>query len=496
MFRYLWSFKNSSIQTGSLKILVVRSLFWATLLPFSTRLLSFIRTIILARILIPNDFGLFGLGFTIITLFDTFTAPGLQDAIIQKKNERDKDLNTAWTFYILRGILVAIALSLTYPLFAKYFNEPLVEKMLPFLSLCFIFKGFSNIGIAYFQKDLEFQKRFFYLFIGALFDVIISIILAILLKNFWALVWSCITSEFAMMVLSYVFSPYRPKLYFKVNILKDLLKFGMWIWGLGIISFFIFRADKFIISKILGTSALGFYIMATRFADITALNIGRVFSTVMFPAYSKIQNDVSRLKNAFLTNLEIILFISLQITIIFVFLAPEVVRFVLGEKWLPSIGPLRILALASLIRAIITPCSSLLKGIGKPKIEFVLSFIRAVITFVLAILLTRIWGITGTAIAILLGVVTTYPIWIYLTMRLIELNFKFIFKKIQPIIFGGILMIINLILFKKYIHINLLYHFVFVILISTVLFIVPSLYAWRSLNNGPFFTIFQLISNK
>lgn len=483
-------------RSDSLSIRVARSLFWATALPLCSRLLSLIRTIILARILIPEDFGLFGLGFTFITLLETFTSPGLQDAIIQKKNETNKDLNTAWTFHIIRGIFLVIVLFLTYPLLANYFNEPIIKKILPFLSLYFIFKGFSNIGTVYFQKDLEFHKRFFYIFTGAFFDVIISIILAIVFKNFWALVWGCLVSEFVMMILSFIFSPYRPKLQLNVKTLNELFKFGMWVWGLGIISFFIFRADKFIIAKLVGSAALGFYIMANRFADITAINIGRVFSTVMFPAYSKIQNDVSRLKNGFLANLEIILFITLPITIILVISPSEIIKFLLDEKWLPSANPLRILAIASLLRALMTPCSSLLKGIGKPSVEFILSLIRAGITFVSAIFLTKYEGITGTACAILFGVLFIYPMWIYFIIKFINLNLGIIVRQTYPIVYGAILMVIGLILMRNYISFYFLSYFVLAILTSIILFVIPSIYYWRILNSGPFFTILQFMKNK
>lgn len=484
------------LQSNTLRHRVAQSIIWATAIPFSSRVLSLIRTTILARILKPVDFGVFGLSFTVITLFDTFTSPGLQDAIIQKKDETNRHLDAVWTFHVFRGLLLAVLLLVLFPLFSQYFKEPILANILPFLSLFFILKGISNIGIIYFQKNLEFHKRFIYVNIGVVSDIIVSIILAMTLKNFWALVWSCIASEFIMMIFSYILSSYRPRIIIDKVILKELFKFGIWIWGLGMISFFIFRADKFIIAKLLGSSALGFYIMATRFADITAINIGRVFSTVMFPTYSKIQDDLSRLKKGFLINFEIILFITLPITIILVILAPEIIKFMLGEKWLPSARPLQILAIASLLRALMTPCSSMLKGIGKPYIEFILTSIRAGITFSTALVFTKLWEISGTAFAILLGVVITYPIWIYLGVKFVNLKLKEIFTEINPMILGAGLMTFAIILSKYQFPLNFSPTLIVVAIFAIILFILPSVYFWRVLKTGPFFVITNYFRGK
>jgi O-antigen/teichoic acid export membrane protein len=433
----------------------------------------------------PSDFGIVGMATVIISLFETFTTPGLQEALIQKKEEKRAHLDSAWTALVIRGFGLTLALFLTATLFGKFFKENYVSNILLPLSFVFIFRGLTNIGIIYFQKDLEFYKRFIYVNTGVLIDALSSVILAVILKNFWALVWSVIISDFILMIVSYLMHPFRPKFYFDYKMLRELLNYGKWIWGLGLISFFIFRTDKLIIAKVIGSSALGFYIMANRFADITALNIGRVFSTVMFPAYSRIQDETDRLKKGFITSFEMVLFISSPITIVLVIMAPEITRIILGVKWMPCVVPMQILAIASFIRAIMAPCGSLLKGIGKPKIEFGLSALRAGITFISAIFLTKFWGIVGTSFAVLLGVFLTYPVWVYIIIRSIKINANELFIKIFPIAISTIAMLVCLIFLKNIMPSMNLTYFIFTLMLSLIFFIVPLIFYWRQLNTGP-----------
>jgi O-antigen/teichoic acid export membrane protein len=474
---------------------IFQSTIWAFLIPLSTRFISLIRTIILAKLLAPADFGTFGIAIVIIYFFETMTAFSLPDALIQKKQETKDQLDTVWTFQIIKGFLLAFITFIFSYKISKFFAEPKLIYIIPMICITYILRGFTNIGIIQLQKELEFHKRFIYINIGAFADIIISICLAFILRNYWALIGGYIISELILAIASYLIVPYRPKIQFNFIIIKDLFNFGVWLWATSMISFAIVRIDKLIIAKVIGTTALGYYMMANKFADITAVNIGKALSSVMFPAYSKVQDEISLLKKGFLTSLEFVLLISLPVSAILIILAPEFTTIILGRKWMPCVKSMQILTAASFIRALMLVYISLFRGVAKTKWEFILALMRAIIIIATVVFLTNIWGIEGTSISILLGVLLTAPFGIYLSVRIVRTNSKEIIMKILPIVFGVVSMSIIMIAFKVYISIKQIDYLIITIIISLIFFILPLIIYWRIFNCGPIPTILHYLKS-
>jgi len=158
-------FFNSLKSTeGTLTDKVLRSGFWVFLLRIINRGFSLLRLLILARLLSPNDFGLMGIALLTMSILETFSETGFQQALIQKKEDIETYLNSAWTFLILRGLFLYIILYLLAPYIAIFFNTPKAGSIIQAIGVLLIFKAFNNIGIIYFKKELEFYKEFIYQF--------------------------------------------------------------------------------------------------------------------------------------------------------------------------------------------------------------------------------------------------------------------------------------------------------------------------------------------
>ena len=254
--------KGNLKQAESLSKKVVRGGIWVFTLRITNRGLGFIRTIILARLLAPEDFGLIGIAMLAASTLDAFSQTGLQSALIQKKDDIKTYLDVAWTTLAIRGIFLFGILFLSAPLIAKFFNSAQAELVIMVIAVNMIITGFGNIGVVFFQKELQFKKQFTYEFSATIVDLLVSISLAFILRNVWALVWGGVAKNITRFCLSYILHSYKPRLRFNKDKFRDLFGFGIWVSGSTILIFLITQGDDILVGRMLGVTALGFYQMA------------------------------------------------------------------------------------------------------------------------------------------------------------------------------------------------------------------------------------------
>lgn len=382
---------------------VVHAGFWAFALRIADRSFGLIRTIVLARLLAPEDFGLFGIAMLALTALETFSETGFNAALIQRPGDIRPYLDTAWTVQAIRGFLLAAILLLIAPFVAEFFGEPGAEPLMQALALYQVLSGLVNTGVLYFRKELEFHKEFIYMFSGTLVNFLVAIPAALILRNAWALVFGYIAGQLIRLVVSYLVHPYRPRLNLNRTFAKEIFGFGRWVLGSSMLVFLINNGDNIIVGRLLGAISLGLYLMAYTIANTPATEISNVVSQVAFPAYSKLQNSIDNLKNGYLKVLQISTFISIPIAGLIFVLAPEFTLIFLGEKWTPIVPVMQLLVLSGLMRSIAAISGFLFYSIGRPEIDTKLQILRLIIILALVYPFTIEWGITGTAIAVFLS---------------------------------------------------------------------------------------------
>lgn len=212
--------------------------------------------------------------------------------------------------------------------------------------------------------------------------------------------------------LSYLFHAYRPKFQLDRKKITELFGYGRWLLGSSIVIFLATQGDDAFLGKMLGPIALGFYQLAYRISNIPATGITHLTGSVMMPAYATVQNDKERLGRGFINTLEAILTLTIPLTIFIIMATPEIVYGVLGSKWAPAIGPLQILAVAGFIRAVAATGGPLFLGSGHPQWDFWLNLVRLIVIAVTIYPLTTMWGISGTSVSVVLGLVATLPVWL------------------------------------------------------------------------------------
>ena len=383
---------------------VVKSGFWAFALRAVNRAFSFVRLIILARVLAPEDFGLMGIALLTMATLDTFSQTGFQAALIQKKDDIKSYLDAAWTVLILRGSILFAILYIIAPFAAHFFNAKEAEVIIRVIGLSFLIQAFTNIGVIYFEKELEFNKFFIYSFFGTLSDFVVAVSAALILKNVWALVFGSLAGSTAMCITSYFIHPYRPKFDFHLGKAKELFGFGKWILGSSILIFLITQGDDIFVGKLLGTTALGLYQLAYRISNMPATEITHVISQVTFPAYSKLQDNLPKLREAYLRTLQLTAFLSFPIAGLIFVLAPDFTRIFLGEKWMPMVPAMQVLVFAGLVRSIAATTGPIFHAVGKPKIDTIWQIVRLSVLATLIYPFTIKWGILGASIVVFLSI--------------------------------------------------------------------------------------------
>lgn len=415
-----------------------------------------VRLIVLARLLAPEDFGLMGIAMLAISTLETFSKTGIETALIQKKDDIKPFLAPSWTFLVIRGIIIFSLLFFSAPLVAIFFNSPSVVSIIRFLGFYALIKAFSNIGVIYFEKELEFKKQFIFQISGTLVDMIVSIVLSILLRNVWALVFGLLAGQMTMLCASYIMHPLRPTFSFNLKQIRELFSFGKWILGSSILGFIINQGDDIVVGKMLNPINLGFYQMAYRLSNLPATEITHVISRVTFSAYSKIQDNVSRLRNAVTRTLRLVSFISVPLGGGMFILAAEMTRVFLGEKWLPIVPAFELLCIIGVVRSITANFGSILNSQGRPDIQTRASLLNTVILALSLYHLVKYFGMMGAVYSRLVTLLSQFYIWPYV-LRTLQMSLKEMLKTFSLPFISTLLMVFSIAVAKNlFYRLNLL----------------------------------------
>lgn len=381
---------------------VVHSGFWVFALRGCHQVFYVARIIVLAKILSPTDFGLFGIALLAASTLETFTQTGLHSALIQKRENIERYLNSVWTVAVIRGVVLGLIVFVSAPYVAQFFDSPRAAPIMRVVALSILLQALTNIGVIYFQKELEFRKQFIYEVVGTLADFVVAVTAALIYKSAWALVLGLIAGDGVRCIASYLIHPYRPRFCRELSLIKGLWGFGRWIAASNVLVFFLTRGDDMLVGKVLGPAALGLYQMAYKISNVPATEISHMISRIAYPAYSKLQHDVERVRVAYVKVLQLTSFLSFPISALMILFAHDFVRMVLGEKWLPMVPAMQVLSLFGLTRSLNATTGPLLQAINKPYILTLGSAIQLVIFILIIYPLTKAFGLVGVSLSVLL----------------------------------------------------------------------------------------------
>lgn len=396
---------------------IIKGTGWIGSIRVITRALTFGKTLIIARVLSPSDFGLFGIATLVLTFVEIFTETGVNVFLVQEKSEIDHFINTAWIVSLIRGGLIASVIALSAPLVAIFFKSPNATGMLLLISLVPLARGFINPAIIKFQKEMLFHKQFYYQASIAFVEAVVSSILVIVTHNVASLIMGLLASVLFEICISFMLIGPRPILKFEGQLFRKVIGYGKWITASTILNYFYQHGDDIAVGRILGTGALGIYDMAYRISLIPLSDVSDVLTQVTFPIYVRISDDKKRLLRAFLRTFLAIGGLASFAGLILFFFPSQLISLLLGDKWLPAVPVLRVLAIFGVIRAISVFSTTVFLSIEKEKVFTLVALVGLVGLALPIVPLVNKFGIVGAGLAALIGTSATLPVIIFYLVR-------------------------------------------------------------------------------
>jgi O-antigen/teichoic acid export membrane protein len=422
-------------------------MFWLNIFALAKKPFGLIQTIILARLLSPESFGVMSIALMSIGFLNTFSQTGFNKAIIHSPKIDDGMLNTAWTVAILRGILLSIILFMCAPMIASFFKADYAAPMIAALGLKILFFGFQNIGLILLSKELRFNRRIALDAISFLVNITVTITLAFLLRNAWAIIYGIIVEQIFTTLFSYRVSSYRPRLKFSLNSFYTLFQYGRWVTINKVVLYVSSQMDKVVLGKLLGVSLLGIYTIALQLAEYTTKFTDNI-RTILFPALSSINSEPEKVKNAFLNFMSVVVFFVYPIQVCIIVLGDSFIHLFLGDEWGPAFRPMQILCVGALGRIFFTSCFPLFNAVGKPNYVFFLNFLRVAILISIIFPLSFIYKINGIAMAYTVSYIICIPIAFRMILRQLSLSLPDFYFLLYPTI-GSLLLGICFYSFKE-----------------------------------------------
>lgn len=376
---------------------------WSVALRWSVRGIGLASTVILARLLIPADFGIVAMAMLFVGAIEILSETGQRLALIRHPAPAREHYDTAWTVSILIGLCLSAVIFLTAPIAGWYFHEPRAVLVVECLAVRALLGGFENIGVVDFRKELQFSRQFGYAVYQKLISFAVTVALALLLRNYWALVGGIIVSRIAEVGLSFAMHPYRPRLSLAKT--RELWSFSTWLLVKHVGEYLTEKLDEFFVGRATGTVGMGRYNVAEDLAGAPTSEIAGPIVASLFPVMAKVQGDRAKLVELYLNTLGWMAVVCASTSVGVAVTAHEIVAIVLGSRWLDVTPLIEWLALAAGVTALTGSCFVVLEIANRPQFSARLQWSRvALLLLILPIVsLTmdpRIFAIARFAVSV------------------------------------------------------------------------------------------------
>ncbi len=395
----------------------LRGITWLSSFRAITRILSFVKIAVLARVLTPTQFGVFGIASLVLSLLEILTETGINIVLIQTKKEIDGYINSAWVVSIIRGFIVSALILLSAPFIASFFNSPSSLNIILFISLVPLIRGFINPAVIKFRKDLNFNYEFWFRTTLFLVDAAVSVVAALLTNSVYSLIYGLLAGAVLEVILSFILIKPRPIFKIEKKYFDEIFHKGKWVTAYGIFNYLAGNLDNIGVGKILGSSSLGIYQVAYKISILPISEVSDVVSQVVFPVYMKIGEDINRVRTAFVKTIILMFVGSLLVGGVIFFFPTLLITTILGSQWLSAVPVLKVLSLYGILRTLGGPSSAFFLARGKQNYVTVITLIRCLVILFTIYPLVNSFGILGAGYSALLSVVVEIPVIIFLLYR-------------------------------------------------------------------------------
>lgn len=378
---------------------VIKGAVWTSIERFGFLSIQFIANLIMARILMPSDFGIIGILLIFMNIANVLADSGLGAALIQRKSISSIDCNTIFYTNICVGFVLYFLLYICAPIIESFFNHDNLVSYLRIINIIILIDALSSIQNSLLVRSLNFKKIATIKIISALVACSISICLALRGYGVWSLVWQYVIYSISRSILLFFIAKWRPNIQYSFSSLKSLFGYGSKLMFSTFISDLYLNFQALLIGKFLTPKILGYYTQAKQLQQVPVTALTSIVNQVTFPALSKIQDDSARFAFAFKNNITLLAFVNFPLMFLLSAIATPLVSLLYTSKWLPAVPYLQFLCIGfGALLAIHNTNLTALKAIGKSgavlKLEIIKKMIGCILLFV-GIKIYGIWGLMG-----------------------------------------------------------------------------------------------------
>jgi O-antigen/teichoic acid export membrane protein len=396
--------------------------------------LQLIFTAVLSRLLLPADFGIMTIATMVTGFAQLFVEMGVGSALVQKKDIDDTHINSAFTFSLISAVAMTGLFYLVDPLLAIFFKQPALTNVLNLLIWTFPITIISRVSYSLLQRDLKFKKLAGNNLVSNLIGFgFIGIPLAYMGYGFYALVWANLSQSAIYTAILFYHQPHKIKLQINRKSLKELTSYGSQFTASKIFNYWAINGDYFVVSKILGTVALGYYSRAYRLMGMVNTIFGTIMDSVLFPSFAKVQDDSEKTRLALDRGFTILLWLFFPASVFMSLTATEIISILFGPKWLFVIIPFQILSLGMFFRIGYKLAGSFLRGCGFIKFNSKAQIVYFVSVIVFAYI-GSYFDIIGVAVGVSVSLLITFVYMCNFTVKNSTYTWRLFFKGFKNVI--------------------------------------------------------------
>jgi lipopolysaccharide exporter len=423
---------------SSLSLKTAKGAGWVIAWRVATRNLGLLSTLILARLLTPDDFGLVAIATGFILAVDALSSFGVQDALIREV-KLDRELyDTAFTMNLFRGVATAAIIALSAWPLGEFVGDPRLGLVLLALAAGSLLGTFENVGIVDFVRQLDFQKEFRLQLTGRVVGIVVTIVLAVLFHSYWALIAGILVGRLVRLAQSYTISQYRPRLCLRRW--RQIIGFSLWTWAAGVIHIVRDRVDSIVIGRMLGTTNVGIFTLAVEIGSLPTTELAEPLYRALYSGFSEGNRSGVSPARVYLKVVGVALLLTVPAAVGISLVADALIRLALGTAWLDAVPLVWIMALPGALNVTSYVSGAALNAQGRPQVNFRLGAISTVFKVVLLVCMTWTYGLIGAAAAVALSLVVEQLLYLNVTRRYVGVRIAELAQQVWRPVFATAVM--------------------------------------------------------
>ena len=416
---------------STLKSKTINGIVWSSIERFSVQGIQFIIQIVMARILMPEDYGVIAMLAIFLAIFQSFVDSGFSSALVQREDRTEVDYATVFYFNIVISIVLFFILFFLSPLIASFYKTPVLISVTKIVAINLIINAFSVVPRAKFMVLVDFKTQAKASLVAVVISGGVGIWMVYTGYGVWALVFQSLLNNMVSMLLLWVLSKWRPLLKFSMISFKNLFSFGSKLLFSGLLEIMYKNLYTLVIGKKFASQELGYYSRADQFAMFPSANITNIISRVAFPVMCKIQNDDEQLQKVFSKFLRMYTFIIFPLMIGLAVLAKPFIRLLLTEKWLGAVVLLQILCFSYMWYPVHALNLTLLQAKGRSDLFLKLEIVKKIVGLTILIV-TIPFGVMAMCIGLVIASILCLHINAYYTKKYFNIGLSQQIKDIFP----------------------------------------------------------------